>query len=257
MTEEDGPLTGIRVLVPRARGQADDLAGPIEALGGEPVPAPTIEIRPGDLPTLRTALDELASGGFVAVCFTSANAVTAVATALRGAGRSPDALSATRVAAIGPGTSAALEEELGVTADIVPEHATTESLGRSFPPGEGRVLLPRADIATATLPAVLRERGYEPVEVDAYVTSRPDGLPEGVAEGLEAGEIDLVPFTSSSTVRNFVALLDGRPFHARVVSIGPVTSATCRELGIPVAVEATRHDLEGLVAALVEATRTS
>lgn len=251
------PLDGCSVLIPRAREQADELAERVTALGGAPIHAPTIEIRPGDVEALRGALDDLRGGGFAAVCFTSANAVTAVADVLRDEDDPAGVFATTRVSAIGSGTASALERELGITAEVVPDRATTESLGRTFPPGEGRVLLPRADIATETLPAVLRERGYDPVEVDAYVTARPDRLPDGVVEALADGRVDLVPFTSSSTVRNFVALLDGRPWDARVVSIGPVTSGTCRDLGIEVAVEATRHDLDGLVDALVEAGRRS
>lgn len=253
--DERLPLSGVRVLVPRAREQADELADRIRDLGGEPLNAPTIAILPGDVDTLDREVVAVARGAYVAVCFTSANAATAVADSLWRTGTEVEAFARTRIAAIGAGTAAALADTLGVAPDVVPDTATTEALGEAFPSGSGRVLLPRADIATATLPAVLRERGYEPVHVDAYVTALPGGLPPGVVEALAAGEVDLLPFTSSSTVRNFAELLDGRPWRGRVVSIGPVTSETCREHGIEVAVEAEQHDLDGLVDAVIRAAR--
>jgi uroporphyrinogen-III synthase len=247
----EAPLSGLRVLVPRAREQAPELAGRIRDLGGEPLNAPTITIEAGDVRALDREIAALGRGEYVAVCFTSANAATAVADSLRRTATGVEVFEGVRVAAIGAGTAAALEGAVGIAPHVVPTRATTEALGEAFPPGSGRVLLPRADIATATLPAVLRDRGYEPVHVDAYVTTLPDALPTGVAEALAAGEVDLIPFTSSSTVRNFAALLAGRPWQGRVVSIGPVTSGTCRELGMEVAVEADRHDLDGLVDALI------
>ena len=128
-----------------------------------------------------------------------------------------------------------------------------EALADAVPAGSGRALLPRADIASPALPDGLRAKGYDPVEVVAYRTVTPDGLPGEVLQALEDGEIDLLAFASPSTVRNFVALVGDRPWRGRVVSIGPVTSAACREVGVEVAAEADPHDLEGLVAALVRA----
>lgn len=247
------PLAGLSVLVPRAPEQAEALSARIRALGGEPVEAPTIEIRPGDRDRLVAALQGVARGEYTAVCVTSPNGVRAVAAALDDAGLDAQVFAEVQLAAIGPGTARTLRAELGVRPDLVPDTSTTAALGAALPNGAGRVLLPRADIASAILPEVLTERGYDPVTVDAYVTVLPEDLPPGVAGRLADGQIDLIAFTSSSTVRNFVELMEGRSWTATVVSIGPVTTATCREFDIEVAVEADDHDLDGVVAALVRA----
>lgn len=245
------PLAGCRVLVARAAGQAEELSRRIRALGGVPVQAPTIAIAGGDHDELARAIRGVADGEFAAVCFTSPNAVRAVAGVLAELGLDAEAFTHVTVASVGPGTAAVLGERLGRDPDLVPPRATTRSLAEAFPPGSGRVLLPRADIASPVLPETLAAKGYEPVQVVAYRTLAPEALPEGVGDQLASGGIDVVAFTSSSTVRNFAALIGERAWSARVVSIGPVTSQTCAELGIPVTREAERHDLEGLVAAIV------
>jgi uroporphyrinogen-III synthase len=245
------PLEGRRVLVPRTRAQASGLSMHVRSLGGTPVEAPTIAIAPGDADRLGAAVRELADGAFEGVCLTSPNGVDALAGAIAAGGLDARVLArAGTVACVGPGTAARLEEVLHVTPDLVPDVSTTEGLAAAFPAGHGRVLLPRADIATNMLADGLRERGHEPVEVAAYRTTRPARFPEAVMDDLASGRIDLLAFASSSTVRNFVAMVGGATWSGRVVSIGPVTSATARDLGVPVAREADPHTLEGLVAAL-------
>lgn len=245
------PLAGRRILVPRAQRQAPALSRRIREAGGQPVEAPVLLIEPGDAVQLDGAVAELADGAFHGVCFTSPNGVRGVAEALRRTDRTPDVVrTATLVACVGPGTASALQEELGLRADLVPEVATTSALGAAIPPGRGRVLLPRADIASPVLPELLRERGYEPVEVTAYRTDQPATLPDGVLAELQAGRIDLIAVASPSTARNLIALAGAALDRSRIVSIGPVTSATCRELGLPVAREASPHTIEGLVEAL-------
>lgn len=247
-----GPLDGVIVLNPRARHQASDLSVRIRALGGRPVEAPTIAIAEGDTAALDAALQDLADGAFSAVCFTSPNGAAAVGDALERVGRDTRVFAATPlVAALGPGTAEAMWEALRLRPDLVPEASTTASLADAFPSGDGRVLLPRADIATNALAEGLMERGYEPVEVAAYRTVLPPALDPDVLAELGRGGIDVIAFASSSTVRNFVELVGGAPWQATVVSIGPVTSATCRELGIEPDVEADPHDLDGLVEAIV------
>lgn len=253
LREPERPLLGVTVLVPRAAEQAGNLSKRIRSLGGEVVEAPTIEIRPGEREELAAALRAVAVGAYGAICFTSPNAVRAVADALATARLTAQVFGGVSVAAVGPGTAAVLDDVLGIHPDLVPQTSTTAALAAAFPPGSGRVLLPRADIASRTLPNALRAKGYEPVTITAYVTAPPERLPRGVAARLTAGDVDLIAFTSPSTVRNFVALVEGRPWSAGVVSIGPQTSATCAELDIEVTVEADRHDLDGLVAALVRA----
>ncbi len=253
-TTGNRPLEGARVLVPRASGQAGELSARIRALGGDVVEAPVLVIEPGDETALADAAAGLAAGRFAAVCFTSPNGVRAVATVLATHGHDASVVrSAGLLACVGAGTTRALDRELGLTPDLVPDTATTAALGAAMPPGRGEVLLPRADIANPRLPVLLRDKGYTPVEVVAYRTGRPDRLPDAVVDALAAGRITHVAVASPSTARNLVALIGERPLGATVVSIGPVTSAACRELGLPVAVEAEPHDLDGLVAALVRA----
>lgn len=252
-----GALAGRRVLVLRAREQAAALSDRIRALGGEPVEAPVLAIEAGDRTALRAAVRDLDAGAFHLLCLTSPNAVDAFAEAVGEERLDARSLAhAGIVACVGPGTAARLWHRLRVVADLIPPRATTQSLGEAVPPGTGRALLPRADIASPVLPRMLAAKGYDCAEVAAYRTVTPDGLDATVLDALDAGEIDLVAFASPSTVRNFVTLLGGRAWTAGVVSIGPVTSAACREVGIAVDVEADPHDLDGLVAALARAAAT-
>jgi uroporphyrinogen III methyltransferase/synthase len=168
------------------------------------------------------------------------------------AGRDARALANATVAAIGSGTAGALAEH-GIDADVVPEHFVAEALLEAL--GgidlEGRpVLIARAAEGRDVLPQGLRDRGAEVDVVALYETlaEKPD------PEALEAMQgADYVTFTSSSTVRNFLdAVGDGLAKGTRVVSIGPITSETAREAGLEIAVEAERHDIDGLVEALLD-----
>jgi uroporphyrinogen III methyltransferase / synthase len=246
-----GSLVGRTVLVPRAPEQAGELSDRIRALGGQVVEAPVLLIEPGDADALAGATRELADGGFAAVCFTSPNGVRAVARTLEDVGLDAEVVRRpSLIACVGPGTAQALLDELGLEPDLVPRVSTTEALGVAFPRGEGRVLLPRADLASPVLPELLRAKGYLPVDVIAYRTGRPDELSSDVLDGLADGTITDVVLASPSTAQNLVTLLGPRPLRSRVISIGPVTSAACRRLHLDVAVEASPHDLDGLVEAL-------
>lgn len=251
MGADDRPLAGVTVLVPRSRRQASRLSARIRALGGEPLEAPTITVEPGDEAVLRAAVAELAAGVHAAVCLTSPTAVEVVADAAAAAGIAAPLDAVPVVACVGAGTAERLRDRLGRGPDLVPGRATSAALGEAFPPGTGSVLLPRADLAGRGLPDALAAKGYDPVEVVAYVTGRPAALPPDVLDRLAAGEVDVVAFASSSTARNFAALVADRPWRATVVAIGPVTAATCRAVGLAVDREADPHDLDGLVAAIV------
>ncbi len=258
MTEREtgaaGPLAGWRVLVPRAQGQAGALSRRIRAVGGDPVEAPVLIIEPGDVLALEQAVRDLADGAFQAVCFTSPNGVDGVRAALESTGTEAEAVrNVEMIACVGPGTARALQRRLGLEADLVPETATTSALAAAVPRGSGRVLLPRADIASPVLPDVLRDKGYEPVEVVAYRTGRPSSLPDGLPAALEAGRIDLIAVASPSTARHLVALAGDVVRTARIVTIGPVTTAACDALGLPVSAEADPHTIDGLVVALARA----
>jgi uroporphyrinogen III methyltransferase / synthase len=247
---ERRPLHGRRVVVTRARAQASGLAAALSALGAEVVELPTIRIVPLlDSAPVRDAVQAIHA--YALVCMTSPNGVRLLFEALDAAGRDARALASATVAAIGPGTAAALAEH-GIRADIVPEQSITEGLVsslRDFPVAGRPVLIARAAEGRDLLPEALRERGAE-VDVVALYETVPE---EADATAVEAArDSDYVTFTSSSTVRNFVRAVGGRfPERARIVSIGPATSEAAREAGLTVDVEADRHDPDGVIAALL------
>lgn len=189
--------------------------------------------------------------------FTSVNGVDAFVEALRLEDLDIRALGAARIAAIGPATAERLRE-LCLRIDLMPERFVAEALLEALDAQEDlrgqRVVLPRAAIARPALADGLRERGAETIEVAAYDTVR-EPLDAGVVERLRRGAVDLVTFTSSSTVRNFAEALpadERQPVlhEVRAASIGPITSETLREFGIPIAVEAPESTIPALAAAV-------
>jgi uroporphyrinogen III methyltransferase / synthase len=248
---EHRPLHGKRVVVTRARAQASGMAKTLEALGAEVVELPAIRIEPRiETGEVREAIESLHT--YALVCLTSPNGVRLLFDAMAAAGRDARALSQAQVAAIGPGTARALHER-GVTADVIPERFVAEALVEALAavPVEGKpVLVARAAEARDVLPDALIERGADVDVVALYETVRETPDPEEIERAMEA---DYVTFTSSSTVRNFLEVTGGRmPGRARIVSIGPVTSETVRAADLEVHVEASQHDPDGLVRALVE-----
>lgn len=252
------PLHGVAVLVPRTRHQASALSERLRARGAEPIEAPTIAVAaPADPEPLRESLRLVPTGRWDWIAFTSANGVEAVFSCLDELGADARGLAGARLAAVGPGTDDALRGH-GLRADLVPGRSTTRALAEALVEADapGRVLLPRADIATPSLTEALVAAGWQATEVEAYRTVRPPDLPDGVRERLRDGQVHVVAFASSSTVRNFVELLGEPPDpDLRVASIGPVTTETCHELGLAVHAEADPHDLDGLTEAVVAAVR--
>ncbi len=247
---ERRPLYGKRVVVTRARAQASGLAATLHGLGAEVVELPAIRIEPLlGTAAVRDAVSDLHT--YALVCLTSPNGVRLLFEAMAAQNRDARALANATVAAIGPGTAAELAAR-GVIADIVPERFVAEALVEALAAVEVAnrpVLVARAAEARDVLPEALAERGAAVDVVALYETVRERPEPGAVEAAATA---DYVTFTSSSTVRNLLdAVGDGFPRDARVVSIGPITSATARELGLEVQVEAERHDVEGLVEALV------
>jgi uroporphyrinogen III methyltransferase/synthase len=243
---EHRPLLGRTVAVTRARAQASGLAARVRALGAEVVEAPAIRIKPiaGPAPEIET---------YDLICLTSPNGVRLLFERLAAAGRDARALVGATVAAIGPGTARALREH-AVIADVVPERFVAEALVealRDVP--VTRALVARAAEARDVLPDALRERGAE-VDVVALYETVAEPLDDGALQAVAAA--DYVTFTSSSTVR-FLFESGAQPGpDARLVSIGPVTSVALREHGRAPDVEAERHDIDGLVEALVADART-
>jgi uroporphyrinogen III methyltransferase/synthase len=257
---EARPLFGRRVVVTRAREQAAALADALEARGAEVLLFPTIAIAPPDDPA-PLARAVAAAAGYDWMFFTSVNGVRAFFAAFAAAGRDVRELHRVRLGAIGPETAAELRHRLLVPA-LVPEEFRAEGLVAALagtPVDGARVLLPRAAGARAVLPDALRARGAIVDEVIAYRAVAPAGADvEGLAGALEAGDVDAVTFTSSSTVRHFVSMLGparvaavmrgGRPV---VACIGPVTAKTAAELGLTVGPVPADYTAPALAEALV------
>jgi uroporphyrinogen III methyltransferase / synthase len=247
---ERRPLHGRTVVVTRARAQASGLAATLRGLGATVVELPAIRVE-SRTESAEARAAAAAIAGYDLVCLTSPNGVSLLFEALSAAGLDARALAGTTVAAIGPGTARALAAN-GIAADIVPERFVAEALVEALAGVEvdgKRVLVARAAEARDVLPDALRERGADVDVVALYETVR-DTPDDAAIEGAQGA--DYVTFTSSSTVTNLTEALGDRfPAAARIVSIGPVTSDSVREAGLVVAVEADRHDVDGLLAALL------
>jgi uroporphyrinogen III methyltransferase/synthase len=250
------PLLGRRVVVTRPRAQAARLAVLLEAYGAEVEPLPAIQLEPpADWGPLDDAIAHL--DRFAWVIFTSANGVAAFAERLAHAGRDGSALAASRVAAIGPETAAALRRT-GVRTDVVPgeyrAEALAEALGPHVEPGQP-VLLVRAAEAREVLPHSLAALGARVTVAPAYRTRAAAEGADRVRQLLESHRVDAVTFTSSSTVRGFLALLPPEaagPLLGAVVlaAIGPITAATLAEHGLSAAVVPREYTVPALAAAL-------
>jgi uroporphyrinogen III methyltransferase/synthase len=249
---ESRPLFGRRIVVTRARQQASALVERLVALGAATVEVPAIAIAaPADGgAALAKAVERLAGGGYDWVVVTSPNGADRLLAAVRDAGHDARALGGTRLAAIGPGTAEALARAQ-LVADLVPERFVAEALLDALPdagPDGGTVLLARAAEARDVLPDGLAARGWAVDVVEAYRTE-PLPLDETRRAALAGAEV--VTFTSSSTVTNFLDAVGADAVPPVVAAIGPVTAATARARGLTVDVEAEVHTIGGLVDALV------
>lgn len=261
-------LSGLRVLVGRAAHQAGALSSGLRRLGAQVTEVPFIEIRkPRSYKPLDSALKNLPDYDWLIL--TSVNGVEALWQRLRKLHLTRKHLAHLKVAAIGPATKKAIERR-GVRVDVVPEEYVAESVVKSLRDHVAgkRVLLARAKVARDVIPRQLRDLGAQVDVVEAYETVIPRSSRARLRALLEDPKRrpDVITFTSSSTVRNFVALLGNniwrglpRPRKAssiegiRLASIGPVTSSTLRELGLPVDIEAKQYTIPGLIEAIVEA----
>ncbi len=263
---ENRPLFGRRIVVTRAREQASELVSRLAAQGAACVEVPAIAIaEPADGgAALAAAVERLAAGAYDWLVLTSPNGARRVLAALRDAGRDARALGTTRLAAIGPGTADVLAGA-NLVADLVPPRFVAESLLDSFPGtadagpdvATGRVLLARAAVARDVLPDGLAERGWKVDVVEAY---RTEAAPLDEDAAAAVADAEVVTFTSSSTVTNFLAAVHGGPgtpadgpparMPPVVAAIGPITAATARDHGLTVDVEAEVHTIDGLVDAL-------
>ncbi|WP_298179837.1 bifunctional uroporphyrinogen-III C-methyltransferase/uroporphyrinogen-III synthase [Saccharomonospora sp.] len=256
---ESRALYGWKVLVPRTKEQAGDMAERILSHGATPHEVPTISVEPPRSPAqMERSVKGLVDGRYQWLVFTSANAVRAVWEKFNEFGLDARAFSGVKIACVGEATADKVRS-FGIIPELVPKgEQSSEGLLEEFPPYDdvldpvNRVLLPRADIATEILSAGLQERGWEVDDVTAYRTVRAAPPPAETREMIKTGGFDAVCFTSSSTVRNLVGIA-GKP-HARtlVACIGPKTAETATEFGLRVDVRPEQPNAVMLVDALAE-----
>jgi uroporphyrinogen III methyltransferase/synthase len=256
---EQRALYGWKVLVPRTRDQAGVLSTALRSHGAIPVEVPTIAVEPPRTPApMERAIKGLVTGRYLWVAFTSTNAVKAVREKLEEFGLDARAFAGVKIAAVGDATAQALLD-YGIKPELVPTtEQSSEGLLKEWAPYDevfdpiDRVFLPRADIATDTLLAGLRELGWQVDDVTAYRTVRAAPPPAETREALKGGGFDAVLFTSSSTVRNLVGIA-GKPHDTTILAaIGPQTLKTADELGLRVDVVASKPDVLSLVEGLAE-----
>lgn len=259
---ENRPLFGRRILVTRARAQASDLVRQLTDLGAVCWEHPTIDIAAyqNGQPLLE-AIDQLTAYDWLV--FTSVNGVSFFFDALATKGLDTRALGHLQTAVIGPATADRLRQ-YGVRADIMPDNYRAEAVVAAFADIDlqnKKVLLPRALEARPVLPQALRAQGAQVDEVPAYETSLAQNQQAHILDLLETGQIDLVTFTSSSTVSNFKRMLPTERFAElvaplTVASIGPITTQTAEELGLAVHIEADTYTIPGLCDALLKHFQT-
>jgi len=252
------PLSGVRILVGRARHQAGTLSGELRERGATVLEIPFIEIRPPrSFKPLDSALQNLAAYDWLIL--TSVNGVEALWRRLGKLRLRKTSLRHTRIAAIGPATKKAMEQR-GVKVDVVPKEYVAESVVRSLRrrvKGK-RVLLVRARVARDVIPRELRKAGAKVDVVEAYETVVPLASRKRLRAALNnpRRRPHVITFTSSSTVRNFLALLQTRKPNLagiRLASIGPVTSSTLRERGLHADIAAKQFTIPGLIEVILHA----
>lgn len=255
------PLRGRTIVITRARAQAAPFVKAVEALGGEVVEFPTIEILPPEsYDPLDKAIQEMARYDWIV--FTSANGVSHFFDRLHHLKRGIGELKGKKIAAIGPETARALRSN-GLRVDLLPQEYRAEAILDGLKPEEvkgKRVLLPRAARARDVLPDTLRKWGAEVDVVQAYRTAAARSDAGSLKSLLERKKIDVIAFTSSSTVAHFAALFPGEDLkrllgHTAIACIGPITEQTAAEMGIKADVVAKDYTIAGLVGAIVDFIR--
>lgn len=254
---ENRPLFGKRILVTRSRSQASKLSSLLSERGAQPVELPTIEIHPVPDPD---ELDQeiLNLPDYDWVIFTSVNGVEAFWKRLRALGLDARQFARSGIAAIGPATAQALVKR-GLVPDFIPEEYTSNGIvsGLAERKIDGcHILLPRADIAPKDLTDGLTQLGAEPLEITTYLTRLPEKTAsEKIKKMLLDEKIDIVTFTSSSTVTNLLSILEGdwqMLKKAKIACIGPITAATAEKAVLKVDIIAQEQTIHGLVSAIEE-----
>ncbi|MGD2186441.1 MAG: uroporphyrinogen-III C-methyltransferase [Desulfobacterales bacterium] len=255
---ESRPLLGKRIVVTRARQQASDLVRRLSDLGAECLEYPTIKIiAPQDPEPLQQAIKNLPAYDWIV--FTSVNGVIHFFEQLFAAGKDVRALGRMQTAAIGPATAEQLRK-FGLNSDMVPETYRAESVVEVFKDKDlkkKKILLPRAKQARPILPVELKKMGAEVDEIPAYDTAIVAENADDLITQLQEKQVDLVTFTSSSTVKNFKALLPADRFKKLmqgviIASIGPITTDTAKQLDFDVHISAESFTIPGLVEAILQ-----
>jgi uroporphyrinogen III methyltransferase/synthase len=253
-------LVGIRILVTRPRNENRSFSEKLRGLGATVVELPTIEIvPPKDTTMLDQSIKHLSSYDWIA--FTSSNGARFFMERMTQLGESTNTLRQVKIAAIGPATASVLER-LAKKPDYMPDEFLSEKIAHGLGDVKGkRILLPRADIASRKLPTILRSNGATVEEVVAYETIVPNDLSLDQLQSILKEGVDLVTFTSPSTIRGLTHILGRVPLAtlmkgAKVACIGPVTAEAARELGVHVDIVAHNHTVDGLVEAIVNEIRT-
>ncbi len=250
------PLFGRKIVITRAAEQAAEFTSLLENTGAEVLSYPTIQIAP---PTSWEAADKAMAGiaRYDWLLFTSVNGVTMFFQRLKTLGRDIRDLKGLRIGAIGPKTSARLQA-LGLIVNAFPEEYRAEALADVIGEVKGsRVLIARAQIARDILPKTLEARGAEVTVATVYRTLKPRRLASEIKKRLLDHDIDVVTFTSSSTVDGFMQHVSAREKrlifkHTKAAAIGPITAATLRDHGIHPAIRAKRYTIEALAKAIVK-----
>jgi uroporphyrinogen III methyltransferase/synthase len=251
------PLFGKRIVITRARTQASSLVSKLSGLGAQCIEIPTIKIAPPeDISPLKKSIENIDIYDWLV--FTSVNGVKFFFDTLFDMGKDVRSLGHLKLACIGPVTKERLQD-YGIISDILPETYRAESVIKAFSDIElknKKILLPRAKKARTILPEELTQMGAKVDEVIAYETLLDIDKKEELITLLQNSEIDAVTFTSSSTVSNFISLLDSkdsRKLLKNVVtaSIGPITSKTAKSLDIEPEIEAGEYTIQGLVDSLL------
>jgi uroporphyrinogen III methyltransferase/synthase len=253
---ENRPLMGRSIVVTRAREQASELVKHLSDLGAECIECPTIKVAPpDDITPLDTAIDNLSS--YAWLIFTSVNGVNFFFNRLFEKNKDVRDLTHVRTAVIGPATAKRLFD-FGLKSDIVPESYRAESVVKAFAKEDiigKKILLPRAKEARPILPLELTRMGAVVDEVEAYCTKAVKDDADFILKRLEERTIDMITFTSSSTVKNFHAFLPPKSFDSliqgvTIASIGPITADTARNLGFDVHIVAESYTIPGLCRAI-------
>ncbi len=252
---ETKPLFGKGIVITRPEEQAGEFARLLSAEGARVILFPTIRIVPPESwELLDRALDNL--GSYHWIVFTSANGVKHFFRRLRETGRDVRDLKGIRICTIGPATASAVEG-MGIRVDIVPGEYISEGVVRAFREVDlkgKRVLLPRAGEARDVIPEGLSRRGASVDVVTVYRTVRSESKKESLQALLDAGKVDVIAFTSPSTVIKFRKIMGGAalPETVRIACIGPVTEAAAKKEGFPVDIFQEDFTIPGMVKSLIE-----